>query len=395
MVLMTPNPYRPGAGTMPAYLAGRQKILHTATQYLDTIAYGYPARSVVFYGLRGVGKTVILSQIENLAIERDIPVEYMEIPECDYSFQRAIALHVYKLLHQLSTKAVIKDYVDRALRLLKAFTIKYSIDDTDFELTLDPLAGNTDSGNLTNDVMELFLALGLATQKAGRGAVLLIDEIQFFTREHFEVLMQALHRVNQKGYSFIIFAAGLPKILRVASEIKSYSERLFKFIEVDTLDESAAALALTEPARAFAVSYEPAAVDEIMRVTCGYPYFIQVYGSFVWEARDGADTITAAMVHAAYSDYLSELDEAFYRTRAERATAKEMKFMLAMVRCMPLPCSIKSVASDMHMSLQSISPLRAQLIHKGFIYATARGMLDFTVPQFDLYLKRTRLEPTD
>ncbi len=62
--------------------------------------------------------------------------------------------------------------------------------------------------------------------------------------------------------------------------------------------------------------------------------------------------------------------------------------MFGMVRCGGLPCTIAEVANQMGTTLKSIGPLRSQLVHKGFIYATSYGEIDFTVPQFDKYLLR-------
>lgn len=389
MAKVLPNPYRPGAGTNPAFLAGREKVIAEATEILDTIAYGYPARSIVYYGLRGVGKTVLLNHIEDMAMEKDIPVGHIEIPESGYSFEKEIALVIYRLLGQLSSNTdKVKRYITKALGLLKAFTIKYSVANVNISVDIDPLEGLTDTGDISNDIKELLLALGLAAQKANKGVVLLIDEIQVLHREHFEAIMQALHRVNQKGYAVMVFAAGLPKALKMAGDIKSYAERLFTFIEIDSLEKDDAILALVEPAKELGVTYDKAAAERIIEVTDGYPYFLQEYGKFVWKHRNDNDTITLEVVESVHEEFVQYLDAAFFKVRYDRATPKELEFMLAMVDCAPLPCTIKQVATQLGVTVSSISTVRAQLIHKGYIYDTARGMLDFTVPQFDDYLKR-------
>ena len=76
-----PNPYTPGAGFMPVYLAGREQLLEEAERYLEAIERGYPQQSVIYYGLRGVGKTVLLNAIENIADNRNILYEHVEIKE--------------------------------------------------------------------------------------------------------------------------------------------------------------------------------------------------------------------------------------------------------------------------------------------------------------------------
>lgn len=383
---MLPNPYRPGAGMSPAYLAGRDNTINEAQNILQAINYGYSARSVVYYGLRGVEKTVLLNYIENLADEMDLPSEYMEIAERDRSFQYQMALHIYKLINRLSLLKNIESHIKKALSILKAFTIKYGCDDISIEV--NPANGISDTGNLANDMTELFLALGVIAQKQNKGVVLFIDEIQYIKDDEFEALMEAIHRTNQKNYPIVIFSAGLPKIAKIAGDVKSYAERLFDFIEIDSLNNEEAKLALIEPAKRFQINYTDEAVNKIIEITQGYPYFLQEYGKWVWECKKEESIIDIKIVNKAYDKFEQSLDKAFFKVRHDRATAREIEFMTAMVACEKLPCSTKEIANIMGESIQAISPLRAQLIHKGFIYAAKRGEVDFTVPQFDKYLKR-------
>lgn len=383
---MLPNPYRPGAGMSPAYLAGRDNTINEAQNILQAINYGYSARSVVYYGLRGVGKTVLLNYIETLADEMDLPSEYMEIAERDRSFHSQIALHIYKLINRLSLLKNIESHIKKALSILKAFTIKYGCDDISIEV--NPANGISDTGNLANDMTELFLALGVIAQKQNKGVVLFIDEIQYIKDSEFEALMEAIHRTNQKNYPIVIFSAGLPKIAKIAGDVKSYAERLFDFIEIDSLNNEEAKLALIEPAKRFQINYTDEAVNKIIEITQGYPYFLQEYGKWVWECKKEESIIDIKIVNKAYDKFEQSLDKAFFKVRHDRATAREIEFMTAMVACEKLPCSTKEIANIMGESIQAISPLRAQLIHKGFIYAAKRGEVDFTVPQFDKYLKR-------
>lgn len=383
---MLPNPYRPGAGMSPAYLAGRDNTINEAQNILQAINYGYSARSVVYYGLRGVGKTVLLNYIENLADEMDLPSEYMEIAERDRSFQYQIALHIYKLINRLSLLKNIESHIKKALSILKAFTIKYGCDDISIEV--NSANGISDTGNLANDMTELFLALGVIAQKQKKGVVLFIDEVQYIKDDEFEALMEAIHRTNQKNYPIVIFSDGLPKIAKIAGDVKSYAERLFDFIEIDSLNNEEAKLALIEPAKRFQINYTDEAVNKIIEITQGYPYFLQEYGKWVWECKKEESIIDIKIVNKAYDKFEQSLDKAFFKVRHDRATAREIEFMTAMVACEKLPCSTKEIANIMGESIQAISPLRAQLIHKGFIYAAKRGEVDFTVPQFDKYLKR-------
>ena len=385
------NPYRPGAGMVPAYLAGRQDCIEEAVHVLEAVSVGFPSRSIVYYGLRGVGKTVLLNHLETVAEELPVVSEYMEITERGRSFQQYLALAVYKLIHQLSIKQQLAEQAKKVLSILKAFSLKYACGDVSVEITLDAAHGISDTGNLENDIMEVLISLGQAAKSSRQGVVLFIDEIQYMKEDELESLMTALHRLNQKGLPIVIMAAGLPKIAKIAGDVKSYAERLFQFVEIGTLTAEDAKKALTEPAAQFHVTYEPEALQYILDITEGYPYFLQEYGKWTWEARKKDTIITKADAVAAFGKFEASLDESFFKVRHDRATPRELAFMIAMVQCGERPCNTKDIASQMGESVQRISPLRAQLIHKGFIFAAKRGAVDFTVPHFDSYLKRMHL----
>ncbi len=385
------NPYTPGAGVPPRYLAGRENTIREAEEILNYIANGYFARSVVYYGLRGVGKTVLLNHIEDMAEAQSIHYEHIEIGERD-SFKSNISLNVLKLIRQMSAKEKAKQYVDKALSVLKAFSIRYS-QESGFSIGVDAdvisAVGIADTGNFQNDLTELLIALGSIAQNQECGIALFIDEIQYLKDDEFEALIAAIHRVNQKALPLVIFAAGLPKIAKIAGDIKSYAERLFQFVSIGSLENAAGKLALEEPARRWKVSYSEDALAMILDITECYPYFLQEYGKQVWaEVSEERLEIDQSMAEAAYPAFEKSLDESFFKVRHDRATPRELEFMIAMVKCEKLPCSTKAIAEQMQCLLSAVSPLRAQLIHKGFIYSANRGEVDFTVPQFDKFLKR-------
>lgn len=388
---MLPNPYTPGAGLVPSYLAGRDDTISEAREVIVSVAHGFPTRSIVYYGLRGVGKTVLLNKIEEIADENRVLYEHIEVSERS-SFKISISFHIQKLIRQLSTKEQAKFYLDKALSILKAFQITYS-PEGDVSLGLkddiDAAVGVSDTGNFQNDLTELFVSLGTLAQKNENAVCLFIDEIQYLKDDEFEALIAAIHRVNQKGLPVTLFSAGLPKVAKIAGDIKSYAERLFSFISISSLTPEAAKLALTEPAKRLAVAYTEEAINEIIKITDGYPYFLQEYGRQVWAfIKDNVIDITS--VRAAYPIFEKNLDDSFLKVRYDRATPKEKEFMIAMAECGELPCTIAQIASKMQTNVQSVSPVRGQLIYKGFIYSARYGEVDFTVPQFKQYLKRVQ-----
>lgn len=385
------NPYTPGAGFMPGYLAGREEVLADAEKYLNTLVLGYPQQSVIYYGLRGVGKTVLLNAIEGKTDDIPVLMEHIEIAE-KKNFTKQIANSSKKFIHKMSFKETAKDLVSKAQGLLKAFSLTYNPGEQTFSVGMNEVEYIT-TGDLSDDLTELFVSMGKMADKTGYAICYFIDEIQYMKDAEVEALVNAIHRCNQLRLPIMIFGAGLPKIIRSLGKIKSYSERLFRFEEIDALSNQDARDAIIKPAEPLKIQYDKAAVDRIIQETKGYPYFIQELCSAIWNSANAEKgMIEKKDVENAIPKFYENLDRGFYKMRYDRCTHKEKIFIFAMVKCGDLPCTISNVAKIMQTEVQSISTYRAQLINKGVIYATGHAEIDFTVPGFDEYLKRINPE---
>ena len=357
------NPYTPGAGAMPAYLAGRDDIINNASKSLIALNKGYPQQSVIYYGLRGVGKTVLLNKIEESAEEFGILYEHIEIAEKG-SFVRQISNSSKKMIHHMSITESAKEVAKKALGILKAFNVSWNPEDNTFSAGLSEPSPYISTGVLTDDLTEMFVSMGRTASKAGMALCFFIDEIQYMKESEMEALINALHRVNQLRLPIMMFGAGLPKILKIMGEVKSYSERLFKYYQIDRLSADDAEAAIINPAKEFNVVYDSAAIYKIIQLTKGYPYFIQELCSTVWEYSE-TEIIQLSDVERVVATFLSQLDESFFKVRYERCTKTEHDFLFAMVKCGELPCAISNVAKILRKKVSTISPLRAQLISKG------------------------------
>lgn len=381
------NPYTPGSGRVPSFLAGRDTVIEEARRHIMSTQAKYPERSIVYYGLRGVGKTVLLNTIEGIADDLGVLYEHIEIKE-NNSFLKDISISSQKLLNQMSLKEAAKDKLNKALNAIKQ--LKITINPQDSALSAE-LSDTYISDSLSSDITELFVSLGKVALDTNNTICLFIDEIQYIEDEQLEALLMALHRVNQLRLPILFFCAGLPKILKTFGDIKSYSERLFQYIQIDSLKQEDAVNAIVQPAKAFGVTYIEDAIAEILSATKCYPYFIQELCSTIWNVHD-KDIVQSQNVLSSMPYYLESLDKSFFQIRFERCTELEKEFMYSMVRCGELPCTMANVAEIMGRSVKSISPTRGQLINKGLIYATGYGEIDFTVPQFDEFLKRINPE---
>lgn len=224
-------------------------------------------------------------------------------------------------------------------------------------LDVDAWEGLADSGELAEDLTDLFVALGEAARDHHCGVVFLFDEVQFLAQADLEALISALHKTVQRKLPVTVVAAGLPQIPRLAGEARSYSKRLFRFPEIGRLDGDAAGLALTDPAQAAGVSFVEEAVEAVVDYTSGYPYLLQEYGKAAWDESTGP-RITVADVAAAQTLVEVTLDANSFWVRTERTTEAELAYLRAMAELGDGPARESDVAAVMGGPTESVGPIR-------------------------------------
>ncbi len=382
------NPYAPGAGTPPPELAGRDKIREQVRVAIARIRVGNSAKSVLVVGLRGVGKTVLLEQMRLDAERNGVHTIRIEAPE-NRSLPALLAPQLRLALLRLSHVEAAKDLAQRGLRALAGFAkaLKFKYADLEVGLDLEPEAGLADNGDLEGDLSSLLEQVGAAAKSGNTAVVLFIDELQYIKEEEFAALISALHRCAQGRLPVTVVGAGLPQLLALAGNAKSYAERLFDFPQIGPLDPEEAELAIVKPARDIGADYVAQASGEIVHQTRGYPYFLQEWGKHSWDLAKKSP-ITLKDVRAASTEAIAALDESFFRVRFDRLTPKEKHYLRAMAELGPGPHRSGDIATVLKKPTNSLGPLRASLITKGMIWSPNHGDTAFTVPLFDEFMKR-------
>lgn len=384
------NPFVPGAGTRPPELAGRDEILGSAEVAIQRTIAGKGAQSQMLLGLRGVGKTVLLNKIEDIAAGHGHKTSFIEAPE-DRRLVDLLYPRMHQVLRQLSAVEAAKAATTAALGALRSFASVFKIEFGEFAFGVEAEQGVADSGNLEYDVADMFMRIGEAGRAAGSAWTLLIDEVQYLGEDELAALIVAIHRTNQKGLPVLFFGAGLPQIAALSGEAKSYAERLFIYPAVDALPADAARKAIDEPISDEGENIEEAALTAIIAKTKGYPYFLQEWGYQAWNAA-AQSPITEDDVTRAAEAALKRLDEGFFKVRFDRLTPKERDYIIAMAKLGSGPYRSSDVAEVLGEKLTSLGPRRATIIAKGMIYSPSHGDIAFTVPMFDEYLKRHWME---
>lgn len=384
------NPYTPGAGSRPPALTGRSLELGRFDLLLERLENGRSEQSQIVTGLRGVGKTVLLNSFLGTANDRGWVTVETEV-DSRTKLGPLMSRLCRQALYRLDAPARWGDRAKRAARVLRSFTLTVNPDGgvtIGAENEVAAESGYGDSGNLSDDLTELFLALGEAARERKRGVVFLVDELQFLDRPDLEALILALHKCNQRNLPVTLVAAGLPQIPKLAGEAKSYSERLFHFPRIGELAEDDARAALSSPAADLGTAWLPEALNVAYEYTEGYPYFLQELGSAAWLIGVN-DTITEDDVRAAIQVVEEKLDESFFRVRVERCTDLELAYLRAMAELGPGPQRSGDIAVKLgYTGSEQTGPTRAGLINKGLLYTPTHGQAAFTVPQFDKFLIR-------
>jgi hypothetical protein len=384
------NPYAPGAGQRPPELAGRDREIGQFEVVLERVARGRPERSMVLTGLRGVGKTVLLNSFRSMAMQRLWGTGKLEARP-DQSIRRPIASALHMAVRELAPRHRAPERIDQFLGVLKAFAAKDSrmakgAAWTQLGIDVPAVRGRADSGDLEVDLTELFADAASVAGDLGVGIALFVDEMQDVPAADISALCAACHELSQSNGPMIVVGAGLPHLPSVLSASKSYSERLFRYVAIDRLDRESADIALLVPAQREGADFEPAALAELYVAADGYPYFVQAYGKVTWDVA-AASPVTLHDVKVAGPIAASELAIGFFGSRYERATPAEREYMRAMAMLGDEPVPTAQVADELGRKPSSVSPARDNLIKKGLIYSSERGLIAFTVPHFGRFLR--------
>lgn len=382
------NPYSPGAGKRPPALVGRDDQMEAFDVAVRRLAVGRADRSQMLTGLRGVGKTVLLREFRDVAAGHGWVSQSIEAGE-DSPFVHQIVAVSQGALLDLTPRRRLSQLASRALGVLKSFQVSWDIPAAGtLTVGVDPFDGRADSGILQRDLADLLREVGQHAKDCRKGVVVTIDEIQLLSKQHLRPLIVALHEISQTDLPLLVVGAGLPSVLGLLGEARTYAERLFSFVDISSLDDAAAARALVEPASAEGVRWDAGAIEEVVSLTKGYPYFLQEFGKQAWRVAEGPDRIIRQDVLDAVPLAQAELDAGFFRVRMDRATDAQRAYLAAMAAMGPGPHRSGDVAAALGKKTTQVGPVRHSLIQRGLCYSPRHDVIAFTVPMFDEFVRR-------
>jgi hypothetical protein len=384
------NPYRPGVGVRPLFLAGRDAPLRRFAAMLRA-APEQPA-SMRVTGLRGVGKTVLLDIFAERAREAEWEPAFLELQPA-HNTDQAIGATLRGLLERtrerLSRLARLRSAAGKALRAA-------SLSVTWEEISLSVAFGSEREEDLARG---LFETVELALARGRTGVVLLLDEAQLIRDERdrhgdhpLSLLIAPVVALQRQELPLALVVCGLPTLTANLQKARSYSERLFRGEVIDSLEPEEAHAAFTQPLKQTSRKADRAVADAVVEEVEGYPYFLQLWGSELWDAADLADVdhITVELLEATRSDIYARLDRDFYEPRVATLTPAEQDLLVATAACPYPPLRSADLSRVSDRKPGNVNVLLGRLVEAGALYRIRKGEYAYTAPKFrDFLLRRT------
>ncbi len=391
------NPFRPGAGHTPPYLAGRRQETDEFQRLLNQAII---LENMVLTGLRGVGKTVLLDTFKPLAIKKGWLWVGTDLSESTSISEERIALRL------ITDLAVVTSSLEIGSRELPAMGFRPTPRRVSYTLDFDLMKEHYEATpGLVSDKLKGVLELvwqGLQGQGT-HGLVFAYDEAQNLAdhaqdKEYpLSVLLEVFQSIQKKGLPFMLVLVGLPTLFPKLVEARTFAERMFRVVFLDRLGDADSRDAIRKPIQD---ARSPVKLDEktvrlIIGESGGYPYFIQficreVYDYFLQKPRAG----TRARVPMV--DITRKLDTDFFAGRWARATdrQRELLTVIAQVPECDVEFTVQQVAARSRKILKKpfspshVNQMLVALSAAGLVYKNRHGRYAFAVPLLGRFILR-------
>jgi len=392
------NPFRPGAGHMPVYLAGREDEKLRFKRLLEQRRI---LSNAILTGRRGVGKTVLIETFKPLAFEANWLWVGTDLSEAASLTEDSIALRLLTDLAVIGSAIIIEITEERpsgftAQKVLRNATL-------DFE-TLSRLYNQTPGlvADKLKAVLEFFWGAVRRLNKAG--IVFAYDEAQMLSDHADEkqyplaLLLEVFQSIQKKEIPFMLALSGLPNLFAKLVESRTFAERMFQVIQIDRLSREASRDAINKPIEQMnnsPTTFADRLVDLIVEKSGGYPYFIQFICREVFDvALQKLELGLKPLV--SIDEIIRKLDTDFFAGRWSRATDRQRE-LLVEITSLPscddeftiLEIVDRSKGNGGAFSSSSyVNQLLSQLCEAGLIFKVRHGKYALGVPLLSDFVAR-------
>jgi hypothetical protein len=394
------NPFRPGAGHMPPFLAGRQK---ETEEYLRLLVQEIVMENLVLTGLRGVGKTVLLDTFKPLATQQSWAWVGTDLSESASISEERIAIRLMTDLAVLTSSVIVED---RRIEKVGFNNVKTVSRTLDFAMMLGLFQ---QTPGLVSDKLKAVLEIAWQCLKSTqtRGLIFAYDEAQNLT-DHaakneypLSLMLDVFQSLQKKGVPFMLALTGLPTLFPKLVEARTFSERMFHVVFLDRLNPRDSREAILKPIRdtKCPISMRDDMVTRIVDLSGGYPYFIQFFGREVYDVVqqifDGKNNVVVP-----FNDIVRKLDTDFFAGRWARATDRQRDILtiIAHLENADSEFTVQEVTEKSKELLKkSFSPshanqMLAKLSDMGLVYKNRHGKYSYAVPLLGRFILRQQAE---
>lgn len=375
---MSKSPFTPGYGRPPVIFGGRRAELEDLTRVFRDHDFG-ENQSVLVSGLRGAGKTSMLAELRDSALEN----WWLTISE-DASpgmLGRIRDSHLPALINRLT--------VPQRTRLaglgLWHFSAEFTVEDV--RRPISPL--------LRTDLV----ALTEITDNAG--LLITIDEVATGRTDKDEIRTLALeisHAIAEGANIMVVYAGvkiDLDDLIR--QEHLTFLRRSRR-IDFRRLSPSETRRVLAETTATGGRTITDDALDLMLSVSQGYPYLVQLLGDYAWRHDPEADEIGIDAARSARSrgvhaiqervvsrvyDDLSETDRIFVRALAAIGDRAKMAEVISGMR--ELSAAVGRDPSVV--TPQYAQQYRSRLVDSGYVESHGHGYVRFSLPYLGDYIR--------
>lgn len=389
------NPYRPGAGHMPPYLAGRKAETEAFSKLLTQEVI---LDNMVLTGLRGVGKTVLLETFRPLGQAADWLWVGTDLSESMSLTEENIARRLLADLSVVTSSFVVGERVIRPV----GFGAEAQIEQTRLSYDLLDQIYQSTPGMVADKIKRVLEVVDQVLQGTQvRGIVFAYDEAQNLSdhryRDEFpmSLLLDVFQSIQKRGMRFMLALTGLPTLFPKLVDARTFAERMFHVVQLDRLNPAESRDAILKPLEGHGAVFDDESVELIIEDSGGYPYFIQficreIFDVFVRQAK--AKEPMEVPRHA----IIRKLDSDFFAGRWARPTdrQRELLSVIASLEHCDGEFTVQEIVQESRQILQKpfssshVNQMLLTLGTAGLVYKNRHGKYSFAVPLLGQFIRR-------
>jgi type II secretory pathway predicted ATPase ExeA len=392
------NPFRPGAGHMPPYLAGREPEIK---EFQKLLTQDVILENIVLTGLRGVGKTVLLETFKPLAIQAGWLWVGTDLSESTSVTEETLAIRLLADLSIVTGQLVVSEeeigtmILNQPSQVVQR-TLDYAVLEQIFRATPGLIADKL------KNVLETAWHFLSKTNK--RGVIFAYDEAQNLADHSADkqyplsLLLDIFQSIQKKEIPFMLALTGLPTLFPKLVDARTFAERMFHVISIDRLHDADCRKAITEPVckDACPVTFSDLSVENIVRESGGYPYFIQflcreMYDVVIQQIDAGSEVKFVDL------GIVRKLDADFFDGRWSKATdrQRDLLIIISSLQSADAEFTVAEIVDSSQrktprgsFSSSHVNQMLAKLCDSGLIYKNRFGKYSFAVPLLAQFIRR-------